>query len=97
MEKMPFEGAPEGNQKAHEEFDDITDNHSANLYDQNEDAAGEVVDLATGKKINNSGNVVIGGKLSRVEAGTTDALPDLKEEEDAAAKWLRENDPNYKK
>ena len=83
------------NHKAKDEHRDLVGNHSENLYDQNEDAAGERVDLATGKPFDNNGLETIQDQLSEVKNGGRDALPDLPEEEDAAAAWLRENDPNH--
>ncbi len=75
--------------------DEITDgDHFDKLYDQNEDAAGQKIDEATGESIDNS-PVVEGTDeaLSVLEApgeGSEDVLGALPEEDDAAAKWLRE-------
>lgn len=87
----PFEGA--SNQRARDEKSELPGHHSENLFDQNEDAAGEKIDLATGKPfVNDNDSVVaVSSNLYAVEAGSKDALPDLPEENDAAAQWLREN------
>ena len=94
----PFEAFTGGgikgeNERARVEADKISGHHSADLYDQNEDAAGETTDLATGRPILNDLDSVQAVKdhLRAVEHGTQDALPDLEVEDDAAAKWLREN------
>jgi hypothetical protein len=68
--------------------------HDSNLYDQNESRAGERIDLATGKPINNDGNdpAAADHTLRIVEPGVSDVLPPIKEENDQGLKWLREND-----
>jgi hypothetical protein len=74
--------------------------HFENLHDENEDRAGEKVNLATGKPIKNSGPLESADmRLSVVKRGkeNEDVLGKVEEEEDAAAKWLRENDPDYRK
>lgn len=69
--------------------------HSSNLYDQDEDAGGERVDLATGKPYDNS-------------TATAEQIDNLSEREgfeeeegddatdDEAARWLAENDPDLR-
>jgi len=80
------------NLKARAEQEEMSGNHSENLYDQNEDAAGEKFDLATGKPFDNTRSEAAGATLTRVEPSESgDALPPLLEEDDAAAKWLREH------
>lgn len=81
------------NDRAADESEDLISLHTENLFDQNEDMAGEKVNLATGEPINNDGPTDY-EELSVIDAAphaTGDALPPLPEEEDAAAKWLREN------
>ncbi len=87
----PFEGTT--NQRAREERIEFPGLHSETLHDQNEDHAGEPVNLADGKKFVNDGDSIqeVKRTLYAVEPGTTDALPDLREKNDAAAQWLREN------
>lgn len=77
-------------ERALEEREKLTGHHSEDLYDQNEDAAGEKINLATGLPFVND-NETPELVPTVVERGTRDALPDLEEEDDAAAKWLREN------
>lgn len=88
-EYLPHEGEPV-NSKADFEETEIG-NHQNNLYDQNEDASGELLDLATGKPIDNSGDEAADLHLDTVVHGASDALPDLEEEDDEAARWLREH------
>ena len=75
------------------QFKKFSRHHSGDLYDQNSDNAGENHDLATGKPINNSPSVTgADEELSTIKPGKgEDALGALPEEDDAAAKWLREN------
>lgn len=81
------------NQRAKDEGKEIPGHHSENLYDQNEDAAGEKTDLATGRVFVNDGDTTKAARDSfgMVEAGTEDALPDIPEDDDEAARWLKEN------
>lgn len=65
--------------------------HDANLYDENEDRAGERYDLATGKPIDNSGEI---GLEKLPTADEIDGAIDPETDDDEAARWLRENDPN---
>ena len=61
--------------------------HNSNLFDENEDRAGEKVDLATGKAIDNSTDFGLRGL--RVH----DKLPENGEDEDKdspGAQWLRD-------
>lgn len=100
----PFEGITSGrgekedpkdheNLRAHDEAVVVSGHHSENLYDQNEDAAGERIDLRTGLPFVNDadGAEATAHQMHAVEHGSTDALPDLLEPEDDAARWLREN------
>jgi len=91
MSFNPFEGA--SNQRAQHEKDVLSGHHSSDLFDQNEDLAGEKINLANGMPIVNDNDSMEAARmaLSAVEAGAEDALPDLEEEDDAAAKWLRAN------
>ena len=71
--------------------------HNEGLFDDGADLAGESIDLRTGEPFNdsdepNDGLVEVGGE-DRGD-GSEDILPALSERNDAAAKWLRENDPN---
>jgi hypothetical protein len=67
------------------------EHHNSNLFDQDEDRAGEKVDLATGTPIDNSTDHGLGGL-------TIHQTPHVESDDknDAAAKWLRENDPEKK-
>lgn len=86
------EEVEEENERALDEAGEISGHHSENLYDVNEDAAGEKVNLADGRPFQNDNTVEAPDlEVHAVEPGTRDALPDLEEEDDAAAKWLREN------
>lgn len=67
--------------------------HTETLYDQDEDAAGNKYNAATGKPFNNSKYTGLEG-LREVSA---DALDNTDDEDDAAAKWLRANDPEKPK
>jgi hypothetical protein len=82
---------------ARDDAAETKDHHFSNLHDQDEDRAGQKVDEATGKKINNS-RAVTGAdeKLYVVEADrdakSEDVLGTLPDDDDAAARWLREHD-----
>ncbi|MCA9361539.1 hypothetical protein KC845_03200 [Candidatus Kaiserbacteria bacterium] len=77
--------------------------HVSNLHDQDEDISGELRDLATGERIDNSTDhgfqvelvtdIVDGDYLAEKEedAGRVGMGPD------DADRWLQENDPNYGK
>ncbi len=69
--------------------------HIDNLFDQNEDFGGEKVDLATGRPIDNS--TATSREIDGITARKAGQAPIGKvvEAEDAAEKWLRENDPNH--
>lgn len=82
------------NQKGRDEEQEVSsmEMHNQGLHDQDEDSAGEKVDLATGKEFDNSTDtderhltIIKGGHNSE------DVLGALPEENDAAAKWLREH------
>lgn len=87
---------PEENERAREEAEVISGHHSENLYDQPEDAAGEKFDLRTGLPFVNDDDArqTMAHQMHAVEPESDDALPTLKEKDDAAARWLRENDPD---
>lgn len=87
--KEHFKGSFGKNAKALEEIS--LNQHDSDLFDQNEDKAGELYDLATGKRIDNSGPKGLHEELTVIENGGKDALPPLPEEDDEAAKWLRAN------
>jgi len=94
----PFEGFARKdirgeNNRAEDEAGELSGHHSENLYDQNEDGAGEKVNLATGRQFVNDNDTVEAARnlMHAVEPGERDALPPIEEEDDAAAKWLREN------
>lgn len=92
VERFRPQGKKNENKKAEDEV--IDGDHFSKLYDQNEDAAGQKIDEATGERINNS-PVVEGADevLSVIDVpsdGSEDVLGALPEENDAAAKWLRE-------
>ena len=82
---------PPMNEKAKEETESISGHHSEDLYDQNEDTAGEKTNLANGKPFDNTRDKGNDEQLRVIEPGDKDALPPLEEEDDAAAKWLREH------
>jgi hypothetical protein len=65
--------------------------HNEDLHDENEDRAGEKVNLATGKPIDNSTYTGM-ENMSVVEPNNTseDIMGALPDEDDEAAKWLRE-------
>lgn len=77
--------------------------HDETLYDQDEDRAGNLHNLATGNRFDNStytgqedlGVVDVNGHHPD---GHEDILPPLKDaiEQDAAAAWLAEHDPDKK-
>ena len=80
-------------QKAEEERDTVGD-HFNNLFDQDEDVAGQKIDEATGKPIDNSSTVEnLEEQLITVEpdSKSDDMLGKLPEPDDAAARWLREH------
>lgn len=67
--------------------------HTENLYDQNEGAGGEVLDLRTGKPIDNS--TTNDADLVQKRGGhivNSDAPVPSDEDNDAAAQWLAEHD-----
>ena len=64
--------------------------HSEDLFDQDEDHAGEKIDLVTGKSIDNSTYTGL-ENLSIVDE-TAD-----EEELTPGERWLRENDPTHPK
>jgi hypothetical protein len=66
--------------------------HSETLFDQNEDAAGESVNLATGRPIDNSTHT----GMEDLRVVDSNHITSDESEDDAAARWLRENDPNLK-
>lgn len=85
-----------GNQKARDELREAgLGNHFDNLFDVNEDRAGERYDLSTGKPIDNSTAAAPGDELTPIERHAADpsqdALGSIDEPEDEAARWLREN------
>jgi len=67
--------------------------HYSTLHNQNEDGAGEKVDPSTGKKIDNSTDFGLEG-LTIIKPDEEEA--EAEEEDDAAAEWLRKNDPKFK-
>ena len=73
--------------------------HFEGLYDENEDRAGEKRDLATGKPIDNSKDDLgpINLKIKRGRKKSQDALPPLPEENDEAARWLKEQEIKRRK
>ena len=66
--------------------------HSENLYDQDEDGAGEKSRLDTGEKIDNSTYTGMEALEEREYDGSRDALGEINDgtEDDEAAKWLRQ-------
>ncbi len=99
MEIWPSNHKPPRNDKAEEELRNLPGHHSYDLYDQNESASGEKTDLATGRPIDNTGEESTDAQLQVVDsgAGHEDALPPVRERDDAAARWLRENDTDFKR
>jgi hypothetical protein len=86
------------NKKAEEEKESLNMAvvHFNGLYDLDEDMSGEQFDPVTGEKINNSTDDLGATELHTIQSkkvlGWHDALPPLPEEDDAAAKWLREHE-----
>jgi hypothetical protein len=83
------------NLKARDETVGFLGTHDSDLYDQDEDRAGERRNLATGSPIDNSSEVpgtpIIHSTLKRTVG--EDALPpEVGFDDDAAANWLKEND-----
>ncbi|HEY4516686.1 MAG TPA: hypothetical protein VJG64_01965 [Candidatus Paceibacterota bacterium] len=72
-----------------------TGDHFNNLYDEDEDRAGQKINEATGKRINNT--PVVSGMdeqltVQKIKRGRSeDVLGKLSEKNDAAARWLREH------
>ncbi len=91
-EVTPFR--PEGSEVLEAELAETRagEHHFSNLFDQDEDRAGEKTDLATGQPIDNSTDLGL-------EHLTIHDLPPHSDDDsdDEAARWLRANDPNYKK
>jgi hypothetical protein len=84
------------NQKARDELRVAgLGNHFDNLFDENEDRAGERYDLATGRPIDNSTEAAPGDELTAIERRASDlsqdALGSIDEPEDEATRWLRKN------
>jgi len=79
------------NQRAKDEKEHLSSQHTEDLFDEGQDSAGETVDLATGKPFEHKHLEPADANMSVVEPGDHDALPLLQEEDDAAAKWLREH------
>ncbi len=70
------------------------EHHVSNLFDENESRfGGDKMDLATGKPIDNSTSDPLDGLA--IHDPLSSALDDA--DDDDAARWLRENDPEYKK
>jgi hypothetical protein len=87
-----FHPQEDENEKARDEVE--SGDHFEKLYDQDEDAAGQRINEATGKKINNTPKVSgADEELTELEMhddpAHTDVLPPLAEENDEAARWLR--------
>lgn len=92
--KNPFEN-PGQHLKAKAEMETGVGDHYNNLYDEDEDRAGQRLDDATGKFIDNSTDTLIVGlsETSRRMRGSKDALGPVPEDKnDAAAIFLREHD-----
>src|SRR4051812_33279833 len=67
------------------------EHHVSNLFDENETRfGGDRIDLATGKPIDNASSDPLDGLKVH------DFAP-IEEDDDEAARWLRENDPDLKK
>lgn len=87
----------DGTTRHADEYEEGGGLHFDNLYDQNEDEAGEKVDLATGEPIDNS--TAKNGDIDPevvVREGRVVEL-DLREtgKDNAGEKWLRKNDPAH--
>ncbi len=94
---MPFDSSTE---RAGREAEDVASGafHNENLYDQNEDNHGEKIDLGTGKPFDNS--TFLATDEPELTVIKEEELPKSHEDEmgdDPAAKWLQENDPEWKK
>jgi hypothetical protein len=91
--KNIFEHPGEHHKAALEQEKGIGD-HDDNLYDQDEDGAGQRIDAATGKWIDNSTDEKPVGyaAIDPSEHGGKDALGPVNDDDDAAAHWLKEHD-----
>ena len=93
---MEMDFSPEKrNERARSEFKERAGHHTEDLFDQDEDAAGEKVNLATGKPIENSKSRLPDDIRVREVAQEGDIMGPVEKDEDEAEKWLRKNDPNY--
>lgn len=99
-----MEGFESFNERAKDEKNELEglEVHNTNLFDHNEAPGGELVDEATGKRIDNSPKVSGADEdLTELELhddpAHTDVLPPIAEEDDAAAKWLRAQAAQLKK
>lgn len=90
---VPFEA--HGSEALKDELQEAAsaEHHNSNLFDQDEDRSGEKIDLATGKKIDNSTD----HGLDNLSVHHDVPVREQEDEDDAAARWLRENDPDLKK
>lgn len=97
MERFVFENKSEKSGKDDRNTEEAlnTKLHDSDLFDQDEDAAGEKYDLSTGEKIDNSTYTGV----ENLPVVSEDAIDQLKDDVsgDDADKWLRENDPNWGK
>ncbi len=94
MERIPKKGDFGENEKAQEEFENLEKSHVSDLFDSEEDIFGERADPVTGELIDNTRDTSADEALRVVTPGnnTEDALPSLGEDDDEAARWLREHD-----
>ena len=90
-----FGGKNRKEEEHRDDHGDFTGLHYSTLHDQNEDGAGEKVDPSTGKKIDNSTDFGLEG-LTIIKPDEEEAEAEAEEEDDAAAEWLRKNDPKFK-
>jgi hypothetical protein len=83
---------PANHKRAQDEAKHGPSLHNDNLFDEDEDAYGERRDLATGKPIDNSTYTGMEG-LTEVlpEDSSEDVLGTVKDDDDEAGRWLREN------
>jgi len=91
-----FDREDEPNSRNREESENSS-LHDADLYDLNEDQAGQIIDEATGKKIDNS-TVTGFESLNIVDAEHLERNPhqDFDDKKDHfTTEWLKKNDPNF--
>lgn len=72
----------------------VTGLHFDNLFNQDEDGSGSLLDIATGKPYDNSTFLATEG-LTHISDEALVEKDKHKSEDDAADAWLRNNDPEH--